>query len=62
MAGIPIVNMGERYRKQEWALDAVLLDDQGHLTPLGHQIVAEEIESTLAGWSSGPDTRWAELD
>jgi hypothetical protein len=54
MADIPIVNMGERYRERGLGRDEVLLDDQGHLTPLGHQIVAQEIEITLAAWSAGP--------
>jgi hypothetical protein len=40
--------MAERYRGRGVALEDVLLDYQGHLTPLGHRIAAAEIEASLA--------------
>ena len=48
LEGIPVVDLGERYRAEGMTFDQVALDYQGHLTPLGHHFAAEEIEALLA--------------
>jgi GDSL-like Lipase/Acylhydrolase family len=49
LAGIPIVDLGERYRAGGHKLRDMLLDFQGHLTPRGHLVAVWEIETLLAG-------------
>lgn len=49
LAGIPMADLGERYRARGLRLAEMLLDFQGHLTPFGHEVAAEEIEVLLAG-------------
>jgi lysophospholipase L1-like esterase len=48
LAGLRVLDMAERFRAQGLEKRAVLLDYQGHLTPLGSQLVAREIEIALA--------------
>ena len=48
LEGIPVVDLGDRYRAEGMAFDQIALDYQGHLTPLGHHLAAEEIETLLA--------------
>lgn len=48
LEGIPVVDLGERYRALGLAFDQIAFDYQGHLTPLGHHFAAEEIEALLA--------------
>ena len=48
LEGIPVVDLGERYRALGMAFDQIAFDYQGHLTPLGHHFAAEEIEALLA--------------
>ena len=48
LEGIPVVDLGERYRAEGMAFDQIAFDYQGHLTPLGHHFAAEEIEALLA--------------
>jgi hypothetical protein len=44
LEGIPILDLGERYRARElWPRD-VLLDYQGHLSQIGHRVAVQEIE------------------
>jgi len=42
--------LGERYGARGLGVAAVLLDYQGYLTPLGHEIAAQEIETALVTW------------
>jgi GDSL-like Lipase/Acylhydrolase family len=46
--GIRVRDLGETYRAAKLGWAQVALDHQGHLTPLGHHFVAEEIEALLA--------------
>jgi hypothetical protein len=48
LEGIPVVDLGERYRAEGLTFDQVAADYQGHLTPLGHHFAADEIEALLA--------------
>ena len=48
LAGTEVLDMAGRYRVRGLGVDDVLLDYQGHLTPLGHLVVAQEIEAVLA--------------
>ena len=47
LEGIPVVDLGERYRAAGMTFDQIALDYQGHLTPLGHQLAAEEMGAVL---------------
>ena len=47
LQGIPVVDLGERYRAEGMTFDQIALDYQGHLTPLGHHLAAEEMEALL---------------
>ena len=47
LEGIPVVDLGERYRAEGMTFDQIALDYQGHLTPLGHDLAAEEMEALL---------------
>jgi len=55
--GIPFVDLAERWRSAKLGFDVVSLDEQGHLTPLGHHFTAEASEAALAGLGMGPGTR-----
>jgi hypothetical protein len=46
-AGIPVVDLAVRGRAAGLTFEEISLDQQGHLTPLGHRFVAEEIERAL---------------
>ena len=46
--GVRVWDMGETYRAARLSWKQVAFDQQGHLTPLGHHVVAEEIEALLA--------------
>jgi hypothetical protein len=46
--GIRVDDLAERYRSAKFSYEQIALDGQGHLTPLGHHVVAEEIEMLLA--------------
>jgi hypothetical protein len=46
-AGIPFVDLAEHCRSARLAFDAISLDQQGHLTRLGHRMAALEIEAAL---------------
>jgi hypothetical protein len=48
LAGVRAIDMGERFRARGLSRKEVLLDYQGHLTPLGHEVVAQELEIALA--------------
>ena len=48
LEGIPVLDLGERYRAEGMAFDQIAFDYQGHLTPLGHHFAAEEMEALLA--------------
>jgi phospholipase/lecithinase/hemolysin len=41
-------DLGETYRAAGLGWRQVAFDQQGHLTPLGHRVVAEEIAALLA--------------
>jgi hypothetical protein len=45
--GIEVVDPGEIFRAAGLGYDLVSLDDHGHLTPLGHHVVAEALEGRL---------------
>jgi hypothetical protein len=59
-AGIPFVDLAGRWRSAGLGFDAVCLDQQGHLTPLGHHFTAEETEAALADLGIGPGARRAQ--
>lgn len=46
--GIPVIEMGERYRAEGLDWDAVALDEPGHLTHLGHQKAADALARALS--------------
>jgi hypothetical protein len=46
--GIRVKDLVETYRAAGLTYEQVAVDYQGHLTPLGHHFVAEEIETLLA--------------
>jgi hypothetical protein len=46
--GIRVQDLAETYRAAGLSYAQVAMDGQGHLTPLGHHFVAEEIETLLA--------------
>jgi hypothetical protein len=48
LSGIPILDLGARYRARGLGPDELLIDYQGHLSALGHRIAAQEIETWLA--------------
>ena len=48
LEGIPILDLGARYRARGLGPGELLLDFQGHLSPLGHRVAVEEIETWLA--------------
>jgi lysophospholipase L1-like esterase len=48
LAGLPVLDMAKGFRARGLGLDDVLLDYQGHLTPFGNLVVAQEIEVALA--------------
>jgi hypothetical protein len=47
--GIPILELGQRYRERGLAFDQIALDEPGHLTLLGHRVAAESLERALRG-------------
>ena len=49
LAGISVVEMGERYRAQGLDFDSIAFDSPGHLNKLGHEAAAEAIASLLSG-------------
>jgi len=46
--GIPVIEMGERYRASGLDWDAVSLDEPGHLTRLGHEKAADVLAAVLS--------------
>ena len=52
--GIRVDDLVERYWAAKFSYEQIALDGQGHLTPLGHHVVAEEIERLLAPPPSQP--------
>jgi hypothetical protein len=48
LAELAVLDMAKRFRARGLGVDDVLLDYQGHLTPLGNLVVAQEIEVALA--------------
>jgi GDSL-like lipase/acylhydrolase family protein len=48
LEGIPVVDLGDRYRAEGAKFDDIAVDYQGHLTPLGHRLTALEIEALLS--------------
>jgi hypothetical protein len=46
--GIRVQNLAQTYRAAGLSYKQFAIDGQGHLTPLGHHVVAEEIERLLA--------------
>jgi hypothetical protein len=48
LKGIQVVEMGERYRAAGLGYDLFALDSAGHLTPVGHEIVAETLSPLIA--------------
>lgn len=55
LAGVPILDLAERYRARGLEPKDVLLDYQGHLSRLGHLITVQEIETWLATLDDRPD-------
>jgi hypothetical protein len=53
-AGIPFVDLAERGRAAGLTFDAISLDQQGHLTPLGHRFVAQQVEAALVDLLARP--------
>jgi hypothetical protein len=49
LEGIPVLELGARYRAAGHAWSAVSLDEPGHLTLRGHQEAASALASALAG-------------
>jgi hypothetical protein len=47
LEGIPVLEMGARYRAAGLGWDAVALDEPGHLTRLGHEKAAEVLAAAL---------------
>lgn len=47
--GIPVVELGERYRERGLGWSQVALDTPGHLTVVGHKTTAEALETLLSG-------------
>lgn len=48
LEGIPVLDLGERYRARGLGPEELLLDYQGHLSPFGHRVAVQEIETWLA--------------
>jgi hypothetical protein len=46
--GIAVVDMSDRFVARGETFRAIALDGAGHLSPLGHAIAAEELESAIA--------------
>jgi hypothetical protein len=55
LTGIPVVEMGERYRARGLDVDAVAIDSPGHLNKVGHEAAADVIASVLSGAAEGAD-------
>lgn len=49
LQGIPIIEMGERYRARGLDFDQVAIDSPGHLNKLGHEAAADAVASVLSG-------------
>jgi hypothetical protein len=48
LEGIPIVDLGERYRAAGLTFEQLSLDGAGHLTRYGHQVAVEAFETLIA--------------
>jgi hypothetical protein len=48
LEGIPIVDLGDRYRAAGLSFDELALDEAGHLTPHGHQVAVEALETLIS--------------
>jgi hypothetical protein len=51
--GIAVVDVGERFQALDERFGAVTLDDVGHLSPRGHSITAEALESGITDLVGG---------
>ena len=45
--GIEVIDLGARYRESAWAFADLTLDGLGHLSPRGHQVVADLLGATI---------------
>jgi hypothetical protein len=53
--GIKVLDMSDRFVARGETFRAIALDGAGHLSPRGHAIAAEELETTIAAlWPSIP--------
>ena len=57
LRGVPLLDMGDIYRARGLRWSEVAQDAMGHLTPLGHGVVAETILGRLKGLPAGGDQR-----
>jgi hypothetical protein len=48
-AGLPTLDLAERYRVAGWSFADLMLDGLGHLSPHGHAVAEREIRDALAG-------------
>lgn len=51
-AGLPVLDLGARYRAGGWSFANLTLDGLGHLSPQGHAVAAREIRDALASPAS----------
>ena len=47
-AGLPALDLGDRYRQAGWSFGDLMLDGLGHLSPRGHAVAEQEIRDALA--------------
>jgi hypothetical protein len=45
--GTETIDLGARYRRAGWAFSDLTLDGLGHLSPRGHQVVADALDATI---------------
>ena len=45
--GIESIDLGARYRGSAWAFSDLTLDGLGHLSPRGHQVVADLLGASV---------------
>lgn len=48
LAGVTIVDMGERFRSKAFGFEDLMLDAVGHLSPAGHKVTAGIVEDVLS--------------
>lgn len=45
--GLPVIDLGPRYRERGRSFEEIALDEPGHLTHLGHELAAEALDALL---------------